>query len=851
MEEQAVLTHSRVVATTVVAIVAAGALAPFADPSAARGQTIIGRNFAASTYLLDSLSIPPDTMGAAGVDHYVELINGRFSIYRKFDGARVQTSTMNQFWTNAGAAPTGNSFDPRVVYDAHARRWYACAVDNRQGPNNFLFAVSSSSDPSGSWSGFKIDADTDDSNWADFPMLGYNGEGVFISANMPVLSAPQTRTGFLVLPKVGLLQPVPSIANRTLIEDVPLTQTGGSPQLAIDASNQVGTSMPVLSMFNTAAGILQRTDITPPGAPALVNAGQVNIAPASQPPDVDQPGPKRDLHAGDSRFSGNTLLHNGELLAVQTIADMGRSAIRYLRLDATTGAVLESSILTDPARAFTYPSVAINEFGDVVIGATGASTTEFASAYAFVGKLNAGITTFNTPTLLRAGVDAYEVLDSQNRNRWGDYSATTVDPADPSIFWTSQEYVAGNDLWGTNVSELIVPQPNEARWADPVPVGMFDDPTMWRTAHGGAPLTSDHLVFSRATDLASPAPATVILPPRPAGTYAYQTLSVRQGRWFVDLLNNTLDLSREVEIGPYGGSPQVVFANGTVTSRPLIIAHRSNSDGALALTNVRWTVQGEVTVGGTPSSAGGVGTLSIDNNSELDVVLALRVWPRGTVHFNSGSISAGPLDVRGGGRVLFGAAGPPRTLRGTWLDMAPGALIDMARGNMIIDYTGPSALPPVVANLVSGYAGGAWNGPGINSSVAAAGNTHALGFAEAGALGITTFAGQAVDNTTVVTRYTRYGDANLDGTVNLTDFNTLAANFGQLGRYWWQADFTFDGNVNLIDFNRLAANFGLSAGPDGVVGPDDWAALAAAVPEPTIAAVLFGVAALAAMSRRR
>jgi hypothetical protein len=686
-------------------------------------------------------------------------------------------------------------------------------------------------------------------------MLGYNGEGVFISANMPVLSAPQTRTGFLVLPKFDLLGPVPSIANRTLFEDVPLAQTGGSPQLATDASNQFGTSMPVLSMFNTAAGILQRTDITLPGAPALVNAGQVNIAPASQPPTVDQPGPKQNLESNDSRFSGNTVLHNGELFAVQTIADMGLSAIRYTRLDAASGAVLESATLVDPAgRAFTFPSIAVNDFGDVVIGATGTSTTEFASAYALVGKLSGGITSFNTPTLLRAGVDAYEVLDSQNRNRWGDYSATTVDPADPAIFWTNQEYVAGNDLWGTNVSELIILQSNEARWADPVPVGMFDDPTMWHTTHGGPPQASDHLVFSRATDPASPAPATVIFPPQPPGVYAFQSLSVRQGRWFFDLLGNTVDLNREVEIGPYGGSPQVVIANGILTSRPGLIASRPNSVASLNLNNVRWTVQGELIVGGTPSMEGGVGTLSIDNSSEVNVVLALRVWPRGTVHFNSGSLTVGPLIVGGGGggggRVFFGATGPAQTLRAEFLDIAPGGLIDMARGNMIIDYTGPSALPPVVVNLVSGYNNGAWNGPGINSSVAASGVTHALGFAEAAALGLTTFAGQMVDNTTVVIRYTRYGDANLDGTVNLADFNILAANFGGISRYWWEADFTFDGNVNLNDFNRLAANFGLSAGPDGVVGPDDWSALAAAVPEPA-APALFGAAVSATMCRRR
>ena len=84
-----------------------------------------------------------------------------------------------------------------------------------------------------------------------------------------------------------------------------------------------------------------------------------------------------------------------------------------------------------------------------------------------------------------------------------------------------------------------------------------------------------------------------------------------------------------------------------------------------------------------------------------------------------------------------------------------------------------------------------------------------------------TFLGKTVGPSETLVRYTRYGDANLDGTVNLADFNALAANFGQSGRVWVQGDFTYDGVVNLIDFNALAANFGLSAGADGVIDPVD------------------------------
>ena len=59
----------------------------------------------------------------------------------------------------------------------------------------------------------------------------------------------------------------------------------------------------------------------------------------------------------------------------------------------------------------------------------------------------------------------------------------------------------------------------------------------------------------------------------------------------------------------------------------------------------------------------------------------------------------------------------------------------------------------------------------------------------------------------------RYGDADLDGDVDLADFNTLASNFGTFGPPWEGGDFNEDGAVNLADFNLLAANFGRAIEP--------------------------------------
>src|SRR4051794_1054068 len=64
----------------------------------------IGQNFAGAREGVDSAASPADGNGAVGPRHFVELINGRYSVYVKTTGERVQTSTDLKFWNAAGIA---------------------------------------------------------------------------------------------------------------------------------------------------------------------------------------------------------------------------------------------------------------------------------------------------------------------------------------------------------------------------------------------------------------------------------------------------------------------------------------------------------------------------------------------------------------------------------------------------------------------------------------------------------------------------------------------------------------------------------------------------------------------------
>ncbi|MGC8668361.1 MAG: hypothetical protein ACP5VE_09640 [Chthonomonadales bacterium] len=424
-------------------------------PAASQAQFVIGANFTGSTKGIQSNFIPPDTMGAIGPNHFVETLNGSFRVYDR-TGIVLQSKSLDKFWKDAtGTQPNVFSFDPRILYDASTNRWFATALDNPGVSNNaILLAVSQTADPTGAWTGFRIDSDpTVKGHWADFDTLGMNGQGIYISVNAFKTSASSNGITLVAVNKASL---VGGSLTGSIWYNVDPNDTGYSVQPIVDTTGG-GTPQNLYSAYNAPAGKFKLSTITGANEGNTLNTagGLINVNAYNDPPLAAQNGGPNTIEAGDTRLGSNLVRVGGNVWGVETVSSGGRSALRWFRIDPTTNTIAEEGIIGDATHDYYEGSIAVNGAGDVVIGYTRSGDTEYASSYASTGFFNGVTTAFNAPMLLKAGVASYSVLDGSGRNRWGDYSATMVDPTNPSHFWTIQEWASGSNVWSTQITELV------------------------------------------------------------------------------------------------------------------------------------------------------------------------------------------------------------------------------------------------------------------------------------------------------------------------------------------------------------------------------------------------------------
>jgi len=463
------------------------------DPLAARSRGPAGVLTPTPTIDFEGIGnvngvVPPDTEGVVGPNHYMQVVNLSLAIFDK-SGSGVPVAgpfDTNTIWSGFGGdCENANDGDAIVLYDRQADRWLISQFALPGGSERVCFAVSQSSDPTGSYylyqvitqrfpDYFKLGAWSDSDNNAYFMSTNSGFQGQY---DIYAMDRASMLAGVAAQPA----QFFQSFVNLMLPADVDgaLAPPAGSPGLFYTfrkGGEAYFGSPPESSLdlwafdvdWNTPANstFTNFQSFTPTsGGFAEFNWTVCGFFSQNC---LNQPGTAQNLDSGSwwpmkplkyRNFGGHEALVGTWTVDVTGTPDL--AAPRWFELRRSGGAwsIYQQGTYSPDDSHRWFPSIAMDRDGNIALGYS-------------VMKDNGGAGDLY-PTIryaTRAAGDPLGTMQAEQTlvtgsgsqttfTRWGDYSSMTVDPEDDCTFWYTSEYLAttGSAPWQTRVGAFKVP----------------------------------------------------------------------------------------------------------------------------------------------------------------------------------------------------------------------------------------------------------------------------------------------------------------------------------------------------------------------------------------------------------
>ena len=447
---------------------------------------------------------PPDSDGDVGPNHYVEAVNVAFKVFDKNGNTLAGPTTYNSLFARLTGTPCSgqNSGDPFVFYDHLADRWvisdFAFPGFPGSGPFYQCIAVSQTNDPvSGGWFLYAVQHEPAHSTWlGDYPKFGlWNnpqpGGAYFLTMNLfDGLTVAFEGVRAYAFDRASMLAGGPANAIGFTI---PLAGVGASYSL-VAATFRTGTAPPagrdefLLAVDSPATGGQTLTQVkgwlfhVDFAIPANSTLG---LTANHSPNSLISVNPFVEAWTDTAGFS--LVPQQGTTDKIQTLGDKimtpvvyqnqsgteslwadqtnilnypnGPSIIRWYQFNVTGGNFPTTAVQqqdwsngNDGVWRF-MPSIAVDQSGNTAIGYSTSSGTMF-PGIRYAGRLAA-----DPPNDLSQGeAIMFNGTGSQldTLNRWGDYSMTTIDPADGMTFWHVNEYYATTSQfnWHTRIGKF-------------------------------------------------------------------------------------------------------------------------------------------------------------------------------------------------------------------------------------------------------------------------------------------------------------------------------------------------------------------------------------------------------------
>ena len=453
--------------------------------------------------------LPPDTDGAVGPNHYVQMVNSALAVFNKTTGAMISGPTLiKDLWTS-GECAVNNDGDPIVVYDQLADRWVISQFVASAAPSYAeCIAVSTSPDPTGTYYAYEFDQST--SVFHDYPKIGVWPDAYYMTSNeFPDGAETNSGAGEFAFerPKMLLGQParfiwfdssnlaigaayIPGGQNPTNL-DGKTPPPAGAPNYIVEVDALPSTPDPT----NTSAVLVMwkfhvdwnnpanSTLGTGSGVPTPVGGGlytasaghpdfQIPIAnflpaqcvygegpncvpekivPGVNTATLDTLGDRTMFRVTYRNFGDHEsmVVHHTVVTTADAPNGATRTGLRWyeVRNLSTTPTIYQQSTFAplDPTNPLWrwMGSAAMDHMGDIAIGYSASGPNYYPSIH-YAGRLSTDplndLTQGEAVMFVGTGIQGFPL------NRWGDYSALSVDPNDDCTFWYTQEYAPTNPL---------------------------------------------------------------------------------------------------------------------------------------------------------------------------------------------------------------------------------------------------------------------------------------------------------------------------------------------------------------------------------------------------------------------
>jgi len=441
-------------------------------------------------------SNPPDTNGRVGAKQYVQWNNTSFAVFNKTTGKLLfgPAAGNTLFQSLGGDCATHNDGDPVVSYDILSGRWVISqfAVGGSPDFSHQCVAVSATEDATGSW--YVYDFVTDPVNFIDYPKTGMWPDGYYMTGRVFAPNNAYLAGRVFVFERDKMLQGLPA---RQLQKD--LKRYGNKPQDGMIPSDldsltppPAGAAAFVIAPDPATTNKIDsaRVKVTWGANPTITlietqipaswdSAPCVNDTAAQDHRDcVPQPAPATPadyLDNLDFRFMYRFAYRNfggnpaQESLVANITVTGGASkpkhgAIRWYEFRnagglTTTPTVFQASTY-DPDSDYRFMgSIAMDKDHNMALGYSKSSLSTKPGIY-INGRLSTDApNTLGSEATVFAGSGVQTNTPVNAGNRWGDYSAMTVDPIDQCTFYYTNEYLPNNGAfnWATKVASYRFP----------------------------------------------------------------------------------------------------------------------------------------------------------------------------------------------------------------------------------------------------------------------------------------------------------------------------------------------------------------------------------------------------------